>query len=311
MANASNTLNGLIQLNDQNLADINVSNLLQDAPVLAALVAVQASNGTLHKYLKETVACGAGFRDVNAGVDNVASQDELVTRTLKILDATFARDKALAMGYSKGVAAYMEREAVRALRAAFFAAEKQIINGTGNAADGFEGLLDTLNDLDLSMVVNAGGTGSGTIKTSCYLIRSTESDVAVIAGNDGKIDVGEMAEVRLLDGSNKPYTGLQVSILGWLGLQIGSAYSACRIANITDETGKGLTDDLIGKAISKFPAGRGATHIICNRDALAMLRDSRTATNATGAPAPFPADAFGVPIITTDAISSTENLETT
>jgi len=47
-----------------------------------------------------------------------------------------------------------------------------------------------------------------------------------------------------------------------------------------------------------------------NRRSLKQLQVSRTATNATGAPAPFPQESFGVPIIVTDAILSTEALET-
>jgi hypothetical protein len=39
-----------------------------------------------------------------------------------------------------------------------------------------------------------------------------------------------------------------------------------------------------------------------------QLRASRTATNATGAPAPIPTDAFGIPIGVTDGILNTEAL---
>jgi hypothetical protein len=47
-----------------------------------------------------------------------------------------------------------------------------------------------------------------------------------------------------------------------------------------------------------------------NRRSLRQLQQSRTATNSTGAPAPFPTEAFGVPIVVTDALLSTEALET-
>jgi hypothetical protein len=43
MAEAWNTLNGLIQFNDKNLADLNVTDLLQDAPLLQVLHAQPAS----------------------------------------------------------------------------------------------------------------------------------------------------------------------------------------------------------------------------------------------------------------------------
>jgi hypothetical protein len=36
------------------------------------------------------------------------------------------------------------------------------------------------------------------------------------------------------------------------------------------------------------------------------LQSSRTATNPTGAPAPFPTEAFGIPIVVTDSIPEDE-----
>ena len=63
MAKAYNTLDGLIQLNDKNLADLSVTDLLEEAPLLKVLHAQVASNGTQHKYLKQTTASSAAFRD--------------------------------------------------------------------------------------------------------------------------------------------------------------------------------------------------------------------------------------------------------
>lgn len=311
MAYADNTLNGLIQLNDKNLADIEVSNLLQDAPLMNSIFAKVASNGTQHKYIRDTVAAGAGFRAIGAGIANAAPQTELVTETLKLLDASFNRDIAIAKGFGKGPDAYMALEAMKSLRAAFFSLEKQVIYGTSNDAAGFSGLADTLDKLTDNMVVNAGGTSGGTVKTSVYAIRSGDEDLAIVAGNDGNIQLGDVFESVVLDGSNNPYHVLAMTVAAYYTLQMGSAYSAGRIANITNESGKSLTDGMISDLLAKFPSGKPATHIVMNRSARAMLQKSRTATNATGAPAPFPTEAFGVPIITTDAISSAESLATT
>ena len=77
---------------------------------------------------------------------------------------------------------------------------------------------------------------------------------------------------------------------------------------LTADTGKGLTDLLIADLLSRFPASRPPTELVMNRRSLMQLQKSRTATNATGAPAPIPTESFGVPIIVTDQISSTEAL---
>jgi hypothetical protein len=46
-----------------------------------------------------------------------------------------------------------------------------------------------------------------------------------------------------------------------------------------------------------------------NRNALRLLRQCRSAYSPTGAPAPFPTEAFGIPIVVTDQILSTEAVE--
>ena len=73
MADAITTLAGLITLNDQNALDLELSDLLQDAPLLAALHAQKASNGTQHKYVKTTVAAGAGFIEAAQFMSHLAN----------------------------------------------------------------------------------------------------------------------------------------------------------------------------------------------------------------------------------------------
>lgn len=312
MADDFLSLADLVLINDANLADIDLTDILDEAPVLAALAADIASNGTLHKYVKETGAPVVGFREANVGAENSASTDTLVTVTLKILDASCTVDKALADAYKKGNAAYVAREVKRHLKAAFFMAEKQILNGTGNAADGFTGLADSLDDSNDTMVVDAGGTTESTA-SSVWAMRTNEDgvDCTVIAGEDAKINVGETVEQAVEDTVNGGrFTGLYTSVIGWLGLQIGSAYSVGRICNITEDSGKGLTDALISSMLAKFPASRQPNILAMNRRSLQQLQNSRTATNPTGAPAPFPQEAFGIPIKVTDAITSTETLLT-
>lgn len=303
------TLAELIKINDMNLADINVSDLLQDAPLMAALHAVGASNGTQHKYLKQTTACGAGFRVVGNGLTNAGSEDTLVTDTLQYLDASFNRDIALARGYNGGVDAYIAREAIRAMKSAMSAAEAQLIYGTANDAVGFAAMAQTLANKDDAMVVDAGGTTDST-GSSVWLIRSGEDDVASVIGNDGMVSMSDWFYISAAGSVTGTYTAIRQDISWYMSLQLGGAFSLARICNLTADSGKGLTDDLISDAISKFPASRGANMMIMNRRSLKQLQVSRTATNATGAPAPFPMESFGIPIIVTDAILSTETLLT-
>jgi hypothetical protein len=311
MSDSLFTLTNLTTINNRNLADIDVTDLLNRAPLLNRLAAVPASNGTLHKYVKETGEPTVGFRDANSGRAFSKSSDTLVTVTLKILDASFQVDKALADAYMRGREAFLAREALRHLRASFFHAEEQIIYGTDNDSDGFSGLVDStgLDNTDDTMVVDAEGTTEST-GSSVWLLRTTDSDVAVVAGNDGNIEMGDYVVQDALDGSSLHYPAYYTPITGWLGLQVGSAYSAARIANLTADDSCTLTDDLIAQAIEKFPSAAPPTLMVMNRRSLRQLQNSRTATNPTGNPAPFPDAAFGIPIVVTDAITSTETLLT-
>jgi hypothetical protein len=304
MADVYTSLADLIEINDMNLADLEVTDLLDDAPLLAALAADVASNGTEHKYLKETGAPVVGFRAANNGRENKASADTLVTVTLKILDASFAVDMALANAYKRGPQAYVAREARRHLKAAFAMAEAQLIRGVSNDAAGFVGLLaaETIDAVADAMVYNAAGDTADSC-TTVLAIRSNAdgNDVTLITGNDGRIDMGDTVAQRMA-GATGWYPGLWTPISGWLGLQIGSAQSVGRIANLdSDHT---LDDDMLSELLSLFPETRQPTHFVMNKTSRKNLQKSRTATNSTGAPAPIPTEAFGIPILTTTAIPS-------
>ena len=315
MADAVTTLAGLVTLNDQNALHIGITNLVDDAPVVAALNAQPASNGTLHKYERITVAEGSAFRAVGAGRTLAGHQVELVTDTLTILDASFVADVALAQAYMAGRDAYMQKRLILALRAAFFDVESQIFQGTGHDASGFGGLINegTLDALADAMVYNAGGTTADE-QTSVYILRSTDDGASLVVGNDGNIvfdeDPAVIEKVVNPGTDNKTYPAYYTSVTGYVGLQVASTYDAARIANIhpTDASAQ-LTDDMIFEALAFFKAGKQPNMICMNRQALKMLRQSRTATNATGAPAPRPTEVEGIPIVVTDGILSTEAVE--
>jgi hypothetical protein len=308
MADSFQTLAQLVLVNNLNLADRMISDLLDDAPLLKVLAA-ESVPFTTHSYVKETGAPTVGFRSANDGRDNSKGTDQQVDVTLKILDASFAVDKALADAYNKGPEAYIAREAARHIKAAFFAAEQQFLNGTlsPGASAGFTGLRDSLV-IASPTTVNAGGTTAAT-GSSVYAIRtgSDMNDAVLIAGRNGMLDIGETVIARIA-GATGTFPAYYTPIHAWLGMQIGGTYSCGRICNITEDSGKKLTDVLLAQVIEKFPASRPPTHLVMNRRSLRQLQASRTATNSTGAPAPFPTEAFGIPIVVTDAIGSTEVL---
>lgn len=294
------------------LADKDISDLKDEAAFLMRLPFVPSSNGDNHKYVKQTGAPVVGFRGVNTGRDFDASEDTLVSIDLKVLDFSWLVDMAVAKRWRRGRENFVAREGFRHIKAAMFHLEKQYFRGTGSDAAGFAGFPDAagLNQLSDEMVLNGGGTTVGG-QTSCYLVKLGEDDVAgVMLGNgEGEegamIDLEETVVVNQKDGTGKNFPAYYTAGMTWAGMQIGGAYSIARIANLDSTTAGKLNDDKIIEAIEMFPNGTPDL-IIMNRTQRKWLRQSRTATNTTGAPAPIPTDVEGIPILKTEALLDTE-----
>ena len=307
IASSYTTLADLQRFNDRTLADVEMSDIHDSAPLIKRLAAVPSSNGTLHRYEVETGAPVVGFRNLNEGRVNTKASVRTVESALKILDAGTSVDRAAADADQNGKAAHIAKKAKRNLKAAHFVAEQQIING--EAEKGFMGLRQAMAHLDNEYVINAGGT-TANAGSSIYIIVTNDegSDVALVSNKE--ITVGETTEVLLYDEDGKPFDGYRTPVLGWLGLQIGSKTSLVRIANITEQAGKGATDDLVYRGLELLPSDKHPELILMSRRSRRQIRESRTATNNTGAPAPLPTDVEGIEIVTSDAVENTEPIAT-
>lgn len=288
--------------------DLVVSEILNASPLLQVLAA-RTCRGNSFSYTRATAAPSVGFREANDGIETTKTTREKVSLDLAILDGSFAVDVAVAQADERGWQHTMAEEAMAHLRQALFEAEQQIINGTSNLADGFEGFRDgaSWDETGDEQVIDAGGTTESQA-SSVYILCSGPGDVEALWGQEGVIDIGEMQVVERSGSSTGTFPAYYHPIVAFSGVKIGSKYSLTRIINITNDTGCKLDDDLISDALAAFPVGKDPNYIVMNRRSRKQLQQSRTATNATGAPAPIPMDAFGVPIVTTDAISSTESL---
>lgn len=300
MADDFKTMADLAIINDANAADLGVSDIFDAVPFLNALAA-DTTPGDTHKYIKETGAPVVGFRAVNTGIEHDKSTDTLVTITLKLLDASMRVDKALADQYKDGPDAFMAREAARHLRAALKVAEKQLLMGTiGGAAAGFSGFA---NALAAGAMVHYGDD-EGDALTSIYFVRTNDSgrDCQLIFGNEGRISIDPYMSQEVQDGDGKHYHAYVAAIMGWIGVQIGSAKSVARIANVGATTGDTCDDDLLTRGLELFPEELQPNLIVMNKRSLFQLQRSRTYTSPTGAMAPLPTDFVGIPIITTSSL---------
>ncbi len=289
------------------LSDAQVSDLVDSAAFYSRLPVEFSSNGTVHKYSKETGAPVVGFRAENDGREYDHSVDTVVSVTLNILDFSWKVDKAVADAWRKGgPEAMIAREGFRHLKAAMFELEKQYFQGTNNDAAGFAGLneataWDAIAD---TMVIDATGTTAST-GSSCWLLKLGMDDISAVMIEDSPLELGETIVTSMAGSGTGELPVYYTPGTSWAGLQIGGAYSGARIVNLTEDSGKGLTDDLIFEAIEAFPNGTPDL-IVCSRRSRRQLRESRTATNVTGAPAPIPMDVGGIPVIVSEGIPNTE-----
>lgn len=313
MAAAQKTLADLIVINNENLSGGVVDELLQAVPLIRTIASVPSSNGSQHQFLRYNDPPSAGPRAANVGLAISSSRDANVTLSCQIYSSNSMVDRALARGYRGGVEAYVSRENMRHLSSLLQAVERQVLNGTAgtdlSVAGGFLGLPNARASI-AGNCIDAGGT---TNLTSMYLIRSSDPETteALVLGNDGNVDVGDTVEQGAESADGLYYPVFFTPIESWYAYQQAGTYTAVRVANIdTAAATPVVTDDLIGQAYAQFKANEPPTHIVYNRICWEQHRASRTATNATGAEAPFPRDAYGLPIIVTDQFSVAETAVT-
>lgn len=234
----------------------------------------------------------------------------------KFLDGSWDEDVAsfAAGNFVGGESADLEQELQRShILAALKGWQKQIYNGTGADAGGFPGMNSLFTSKTGAGVVDAGGTSANT-GSSIYLVKTGVQEVCTVWGNDGEIAAGDIFETLIqepqVDGSIKKYNAKAQNIAGWAGLQISNHQAIVRICNVTEDNGHTCNDALIYKALELFETqyGEMPDGILMSYRSRRQLRDSRTATNPSGTPAPLPTEVENVPVIATLGINKTEAL---
>lgn len=281
-----------------------------------ALGSARTITGTGFDSLVRTALPDVGFRNVNEGVATTKATYAVRRSNCFLVDASSEVDKQLDQTLSDGIDAALAMEMDAKVEAGMRSLASQFYYGTTNtvgvsstaasAAKGFPGLVDMYDSTN--MAVNAGGVSGA--YTSVWLVRFGPKQVQWLFGEDGEFSVGETMEVRLTDGSGNPYDGLRKALTFWVGLHDANPRnSAVRIRQV--DTAATMTDALLDQAVELFPAGTRPDVILMTRRSLRQLKNSRTATTATGTPAPWPQEIAGlggdrIPIMVTDAISQVE-----
>jgi hypothetical protein len=108
----------------------------------------------------------------------------------------------------------------------------------------------------------------------------------------------------MMDGANSQKRNCFVQVIeSWMSLAMESTRAGARLVNINDGANK-LSDNLWSSLFERFDESNPPTHIVMNKRSRRQLQQSRTATSPTGAPAPWPEEWNGIPIISSKAITN-------
>ncbi len=266
--------------------------------------AARTIKGIHYKTRVRTALPTVGFRAANQGTPISKSTFENRLYEAYILNPTWLCDKAVADECEDGAQYYIATESIGIMESALYTLSVQFYYGTGGLGDakGFPGISQAI---DPSMIVDAQGTTASTA-SSVYAVRFGIQQVCWLWGLNGEFALQPVKEVVLNDSLGNPLTYYHEELLARPGLQVGSKWSVGQIKNITQDTGKGLTDKLMGQLYELYPDAIRPDCFFMTRRSREQLRASRTAVNPTGREAPTPQDFEGIPIYGTDGILNTE-----
>lgn len=309
MADEMLTLVDIAKMNGKGgLAEL-VDETIQAYPEIV-YVPARTVKGTNYKSLVRTALPTTGFRAANQGANRTKGSYEERIFECFIFNPKWTCDKAVAMASEDGPEATLAMEADALLKGSWVTVAKQMYYGAAGGGDtlGHPGLLQMYDSANMLVDVNSSGATAGT-GSSVWAVKFGPTDVQWIYGKDGDLGLSDVTEIQLADENNKLYTALHQEILAHVGLKTGSTKCIGRIRNLTADVNHTLDDDMMADLLAKFPVGIVPDAFFMTRRSLGQLQKSRTATNATGAPAPRPTEYEGIPILPTDAILDTETLD--
>jgi len=269
--------------------------------------AARTIKGTQFKTTVRTgLPSGSGFRAANQGATPAKSLREQRLFDCFIVDRPWMCDKAVADAHEDGAPAYIASEAVAVVQAQLIELGRQFYYGVNNAANGHPGLL-AMYDAD-NMTVNAAGTTANT-GSSVWAITWGDQGAQWLYGNGSNpLQLTDVKEMPLPDPNDatKIMTQYHQQLLAWVGLKLGNLKTVARIKNLTEDSGKTLTDARLRQLLQLYPIGYKPDAIFMSKRSMTQLITSRTATTETGKEVPKPKDFDGIPLVETDSLLDTE-----
>lgn len=315
---AQQTLLDIAKLNNNDKLVGLIEENLTYAPEVS-IFPIRTIKGTTYNTVVRTGFPSVGFRTANAGhTPGKSTFDKRQVQTF-IFGGVIQVDKAVAAAYEDGPAAWEMLEASGVVKNAIIKLGAQCWYGVSTDANGFPGI-KSLVAKGSTIAVDATGT-TATTASSFYAVKFGVQDVTLVAGQGGSMILSDFQDQQVADAATSgAFIPSRVADLtAWTGLQAGNVNCVGRILNLTEDSGKGLTDTLIAKLLALFPVGYRPDAFFGSRRSLRQLQVSRSVTlfNSGGTKigsgmeniAPWPDSAFGVPIYATDSILNTDTVE--
>lgn len=285
-----------------------IEDVVKDIPEINFFAASPVQKNS-YKTLALTALPSTAFRATGSYREFQTATLTNKTVECKYLDASWILEKAVAQqsDWGEDFAKALTQRAH--LKSEFFTLAKQIWQGTDSDANGFTGLdaiIDAVVDGGKKEMVVAANTGSITDASTVYAVRTGIDSCQLAWGSNGQFNESDVREQLLTTKDSSKTSGAWFyaqDLGGWVGLQVTSKYAAGKITGLSaTNTKQGLNDDLLYELIERFPVGMKPDGLFMSRRSFSQLRQSRTAYNAIGAPAPYVQEFEGIPIYVTDAI---------
>lgn len=282
------------------------------------LFSVRQVVGTSYDTLTRVSLPSAGFTAVGAGATPSKSNFKKNRVECYLMQSRIELPRSIVDASEEGPEWWQGVESVGAGIAALRATASQIYYGTTANEFGFAGL-KAANPFGGALTTNAAGT-TNNVASSVFFVKFGIQDVQMIAGRNSTLELSDFMVESIADADGKKHPGYVAHLTAWLGLQIGNINCTSRICNLTTDSGKGLTDQLIATHLAKIPVGYRPDVILMSRRSASQLQTARTIVINSGpgtakaapsieAVADRPSSAFGIPIIESDSILDNEALE--
>lgn len=281
---------------------------------------VKSIAGTYYDTLVRTGLPTASWTAGNTGV--AASKSTLDRRRVEcfLLQSRIEMAKHITDATEEGAAWWQAMESLGAATAALRLVSSQIYYGTTAGALGFSGFKAATPVSGASGIVTNATGATSTTASSAYFVKFGPQGVNLVAGRNATLELSNFMEESIEDASGLKLPGYVGHLHAWMGLQLTNTNAVSRIYNLTEDSGKGLTDALIATHLAKLKDGYDPDMILMSRRSRRQLQHSRTSVinagpgsakpdGSVGNVGPIPTEAFGIPIMVSDSILNTDAID--